>query len=177
VSRVAVRYSKALFELAVEQKIVEPVQNDLALIDKLCRENEEFDAALTNPLIDEPVKARVLRTLFEQTIHQLTYRFLQLLSKKRRIGFLREIIEHYNARVLEYQGVLPAVLLSADTLSREQVAKIKERIEAISGKSVLLSEELNPALIGGFIVRIRDTIIDLSVKTQLERLRTQLING
>jgi F-type H+-transporting ATPase subunit delta len=177
VSRVAIRYSKALFELAEEEKLVERVQEDLVSIDRLCRENAGFDAMLVNPLIDEPAKAKILSELFEHNVHEMTYRFLQLLSKKRRIGFLREIIGHYNDRVLDYQGIVPAVLLSADALSREAVGQIKERIERITGKKVQLSEKQNTEILGGFIIRIRDTIIDLSIKTQLDRLRTQLIQG
>jgi len=177
VSRVAIRYSKALFELAVEKKNVESIQHDLAVIDTLCRENPDFDTLLTNPLIDESAKAKILSTLFEKKLNNLTFRFLQLLSKKRRLGFLREIIERYNDRVLDYQGILPAVLLSADTLNREQVTQIKERIEKITGKSVQLAEKQDPDILGGFIIRVRDTIIDLSIKTQLDKLRTQLING
>ena len=176
-SRVAIRYSKALFELAVEQKLVEIIQNDLVMIDKVCTENTDFDAVLTNPLIEETIKTKILRELFEKDINRLTYRFLQLLSKKRRIGFLHEIIEHFNNSVLDYQGVLPVVLFSAGGLSREHVEEIRERIEKISGKSVRLAEKQDPAIIGGFILHIRDTIIDLSIKTQLDRLRTQLIHG
>jgi len=177
VSRVAIRYSKALFELAVEKKNVESIQHDLAMIDTLCLDNPDFDALLTNPLIDESAKAKILSTLFEKNLNILTYRFIQLLSKKRRLGFLREIIERYNDRVLDYRGILPAVLLSADTLTREQVTQIKERIEKITGKSVQLAEKQDPDILGGFIIRVRDTIIDLSIKTQLDKLRTQLING
>ena len=176
-SRVAIRYSKALFELAVEKKLVESIQQDLAMIDTLCSENPDFDALLTNPLIDEAAKAKILSEMFDKNVNELTNRFLQLLSKKRRIGFLREIIEHYNHRLLDYQGVLPAVLLSADKLSREQVAQIKERMEMITGKSLQLVEKQDPQILGGFIIRMRDTIVDLSIRTQLDKLRTQLIHG
>ena len=176
-SRVAIRYSKALFELAVEQKLVEIIQHDLKMIGKVITENTELEGILTSPLIEEAAKVKILADLFEKTINGLTYRFLQLLSKKRRIGFLLEIIDHFNNSVLDYQGVLPAVLFSADKLSREHVDVIRAHIEKITGRTIQLTENLDPAIIGGFIVRIRDTIIDLSIKTQLDRLRTQLIHG
>lgn len=176
-SRVAVRYSKALFDLAFEQKHVETIRADLAMINKACIENPEFYTALNNPLISEFVKAKMLRDLFQKNIHKLTFNFLQLLSRKKRSNYLLEIIEHYNERVLDYQGIIPAALRYADQLNKEQIEDIRLRLEQMTGKSILLSEKKDDSIIGGFIVRFKDTVIDLSIKTQLEKLKAQLIQG
>jgi F-type H+-transporting ATPase subunit delta len=177
VSRVAVRYSKALFELALEHKLVETVQADLAMISEIHRENPDFYTALNNPLIDEFIKAKMLGELFQKDINALTFNFLQLLSRKKRSAFLLEIIDHFNESVLDYQGILPATLFYAEQLSNEQIDEIKSRIEKMIGKSILLSKQIDPSIVGGFIVRIRDTVIDLSIKTQLNKLHAQLTHG
>ena len=176
-SRVAVRYSKALFDLTVEQNQIEMVQNDLGMIRDVCSENPDINAALNNPLIDEFIKARLLKELFQDQVRPLTFNFLQLLSRKKRSGFLPEIIGYFNERVLEYQNILPATLFFAEKVTVEQVERIKSRIEKLTGKSILITEQHDPSILGGFIVRIRDTVIDLSIKTQLDKLRRRLING
>ena len=176
-SRVAIRYSKALFELALEQNSLEQLQSDLTMIKDVCTEHPEFQDVLTNPLIVERVKARLLEELFAENVNQLTFRFLQLVSKKERSGFLLEMIDHFMERLLDHQGIVSGILISAQPMNREQVSAVKENIESMTGKTVLLSEQIDESLVGGFIVRIKDTVIDLSIKTQLEKLRGVLIHG
>ena len=176
-SRVAIRYSKALFELALEEQIMEEVRSDLEMIKDVCAGNTEFQNALNNPLIEERVKANLLKKLFEDKLNPLTFKFLQLLSKKKRSGFLLEMIYRYMERVLEHNDILSASLITAGQMERTHVDTIKNRVEDMTGKSVILSEQIDDTLVGGFIVKIKDTVIDLSIRTQLEKLRTQLVRG
>jgi F-type H+-transporting ATPase subunit delta len=176
-SRVAIRYSKALFQLAREENLVGEVQSDLKLIKEICTENADFQNMLINPLIEEYSKAKVLKDLFEKNINPLSFRFLQLLGRKKRSGFLLEMIDRFMDSVLEYKGILAGTLIASCALDSEQVEGIKKKVESITGKSVILSEQIDESMVGGFIVKIKDTVIDLSIRTQLEKLRTQLIQG
>ena len=176
-SRIAIRYSKALFDLAQEKKLIETVQTDLQMIKEVCLVNTDFQNALVNPLIEENVKAKLLTELFKDKLNPWTFKFLQLLTKKKRSGFLLEIIDQYLMRVLDHQGILSGLIISAKTLDHDQVEEVKEKITALTGKTVLLVAQIDDSVIGGFIVKIRDTVIDLSIRTQLEKLHTQLVSG
>jgi F-type H+-transporting ATPase subunit delta len=176
-SRIAIRYSKALFELALEKNVVEEVRSDLEMISRVCSENQQFNQLLNNPLIEEKTKSAVLKELFESKINPLSSKFLQLLSRKRRSGFLLEMIDKFIERVLEHQGVLSCLLISSEKVDSDQVKEIQKRIEQMTGKSVIFCYQTDKSLIGGFIVQIKDTVIDLSIKTQLEKMRTQLVYG
>ena len=176
-SRVAIRYSKALFQLAREENLVTQVQSDLEMIKETCSANVEFQNMLDNPLIEESAKAKVLKDLFEENVHQLTFRFLQLLSRKKRSGFLFEMIDHFMESVLDYRGILAGTLIASSPLESDQIDEIKKRVESLTGKSVIFAEQIDQSLVGGFIVKIKDTVIDLSIKTQLEKLRAQLVQG
>ena len=176
-SRVAIRYSKALFELALEQNLIDDVRVDLEMIRDVCTMNPEFQQTLNNPLIEEKVKSKVLKELFEGKVNSLTYKFLQLLSKKRRSSFLLEMIDNYLNRVLEHQGILSCLLISSKPVETDQREIIKDRIEALTEKRVILTSQIDNSVIGGFIVKIKDTVIDLSIKTQIEKMRTQLMSG
>jgi F-type H+-transporting ATPase subunit delta len=176
-SRIANRYSKALFELALENNIVEEVRSDLEMIHKVCSDNPDFAQLLNNPLIEEKTRSAIFKELFEVNVNPLCYRFLQLLSRKRRSGFLLEMIDKYLERVLDHQGVLSCLLISSQQVEVDQVDKIKNRIEEMTAKTVVFRYRIDPSVIGGFIVKIKDTVIDLSIKTQLEKMRTQLVYG
>jgi F-type H+-transporting ATPase subunit delta len=176
-SRVAIRYSKALFELALEKNLIEDVRTDLEMIQKVCAENPEFQQTLNNPLIEEKIKSNILRELFETKVNSLSFKFLQLLSRKRRSGFLLEMIDNYLQRVLDHQGILSCLLISLKPVESDQNDAIKERIESMTGKSVIFTYQIDGSLIGGFIVKIKDTVIDLSIKTQIEKMRKHLIHG
>jgi len=176
-SRVAIRYSKALFQLARDENLVMEVKSDLKVIKETCISNPEFQEMLNNPLVEEYVKAKILKNMFADKVNQLTFRFLQLLSKKRRSGFLLEMIDRFMESVLDYQGILTGTLVSSYAMDPAQVDEIKQKIEVLTGKKVLLTEQIDPSMIGGFTVKIKDTVIDLSIKTQLEKLRAHLVHG
>ena len=176
-SRIAIRYSKALFDLALEKELIETVQTDLQMIKEVCLGNADFQNALVNPLIDENVKAKLLTELFEDNLNPLTFKFLQLLSKKKRSGFLLEMIDQFLMRVLDHQGILSGLIISAKSLDPDQVEEVKNKITVMTGKTVLLVEQIDDSVVGGFIVKIKDTVIDLSIRTQLEKLHTQLVSG
>lgn len=176
-SRVAIRYSKALFELALEQDLIEDVRADLEMIQDVCTTSPEFQQTLNNPLIEEKVKSKVLKELFEKNVNLLTYKFLQLLSRKRRSSFLLEMIDNYLQRVLDHQGILSCLLISSRPVETDQIETIKGKIEALTEKSVIFTPLIDNSVIGGFIVKIKDTVIDLSIKTQLEKMRTKLLHG
>ena len=176
-SRVAIRYSKALFDLALEKNMVNEVRSDLELISKVCNDNPEFNHLLNNPLIEEKTKSNILKELFESKLNNLSYKFLQLLSKKRRSGYLLEMIDKYMGRVLDHMGILSCLLISSQPMDPEQVDAIKKRIEEMTGKNVIFRFLTDESIIGGFIVKIKDTVIDLSINTQLNKMRTRLARG
>jgi F-type H+-transporting ATPase subunit delta len=176
-SRVAIRYSKALFDLALEKNMIKEVRVDLEMIYKVCTDNPDYRQLLDNPLIEEKTKSSILRELFEARVNPLSYKFLQLLSRKRRSGFILEMIDKYVEMVLDHQGILSCLLVSSQEVETDQVNAIKERIEKMTGKNVVFSYLIDESVIGGFIVKIKDTVIDLSIKTQLEKMRIRLVHG
>ena len=176
-SRVAKRYSKALFALALQEQEIDAVQEDMNMIKTVISENPDLHNAMINPLINEKVKSKMLSEIFENRIQSLTFKFLQLLSRKKRSGFLTEMIDYYTERVLEYNGILSGELRSAKALDADQVNEIRSRIEVLTGKKVQLQAMVDHSLVGGFVVKVKDTVVDLSIKTQLEKMRAQLVHG
>jgi F-type H+-transporting ATPase subunit delta len=177
VSRVANRYSKALFRVALEQNKIDVVIEDLQMIQSLAEQNKDLKNLMQNPLIPTKKRISLIAALFEGKVDQLTFDFLNLICGKKRTAFLNEIAEKFAAHVQMHKGITPGVIRSAKKLSSGQREQIEKKVESLTGKKILFSEEIDQSLIGGFIVKVRDTVIDLSVKGQLEKLRHKLVHG
>jgi len=177
VSRVAVRYSKALFETALQKNKLDVVLSDLHGVEDLAGENRQFAQLLQNPLIQVNRKLKIITGLFQGRVDDLTFSFLVLVTQKKRIDFLLEMITHFARRIDDHNGILNGELFSAAKISSEQVEDIQSKIEIYTGKTVHLECRIDANLIGGFVVKIRDTVIDLSVNGQLEKLRNKLVFG
>jgi len=173
--RVAKRYAKALFGLAAEEKILETIETDVNMIDQVIAENEDLADMLGNPLINNQDKFSVLKEIFAKKINILSLNFLDLLARKKRLLILPDAIEAFNSMMLEYRNTVEAELVSAVELSDEQAGTIQEGIESITGKKLRLEKRLDPDIIGGFIVKVEDVVIDNSIRYQLAKLHEKLV--
>ena len=173
-SRVAKRYAKALFALAKEESLLDEIGNDLALISTLNKQSDDFGLLLSNPIINDKDKLKVLQDMFQGKVQKLTLNFLNLLSEKRRISFLPQAAEEFRLMMLDNAGEVEGELISAQKLSQEQIDKIRAKVEHITGKTVSLAEKVDKTVIGGFIVKVEDWVLDNSIRYQLVKLREQL---
>lgn len=176
-SRVGIRYSKALFQLAKEQHKLEQVESELVMLSGLIKSNRDLNGLLVNPLITAAKKVKIVSRVFKGKLDALTFNFVILICRNKRSDLLQEIIDQFRERVLEEQGTWQGQIFSAQTLAPAQIDLITKRIMDLTGKTVILKAQLDQNLLGGFIVKIKDTIIDLSIKGQLDQLRTKLISG
>lgn len=176
-SRVAIRYSKALFEIALEKGQLSEIEKDLSSIKEIIKKTEEFQKFLLNPLISAKSKTDLLKKTFKDSISPLSMNFLILTSSKKRSEFIEEIIARFEVLALDHNNILSVQVYSAVSLNPDQTEAIKNRLEKKTGKEVQLVEIIEKSLIGGFIVKIRDSVIDYSLKRQLERLKEKMIFG
>jgi len=176
-SRVANRYSKALFQLAREEQKIDLLESETKNLLDLIQTNNDLSNMLVNPLMTAAKKVEIVTRLFTGRFDPLTCHFLILVCRKKRSNLLAEIMTNFLDRVLEEKGIWKGTVYGAHPLTPGQIEQIRKRTMVLTGKTILLEEQVDHSLIGGFIVQIKDTIIDLSVKGQLNRLRTKLIFG
>ncbi len=170
----AIRYSKALLELAIEQNKVDLVLNDMDFFYNTSRENNDLLVFLKSPIIRSDKKLNVLHELFSH-FDVLTTSFMQLIIKNRREALLVEIAASFIKLVKDHKGIILVTLISASVLSKESKDKIISKIK-VSGQ-IELTELIDTRLIGGFVVRIGDIQIDASVNNQLKKLKLDLITN
>lgn len=170
----AIRYSKALLELAIEQNKVDLVLSDMDFFYTTSSENKDLLVFLKSPIIRSDKKLTVLQALFSH-FDILTSSFMQLITKNRREALLMEIAASFIKLVKDHKGIVPVTLISASALSKESKDKILSKIK-VSGQ-IELTEVIDTNLIGGFVVRIGDIQIDASVNNQLKKLKLDLITN
>ncbi len=172
------RYAKALILIGQEDGQAEQYSDELESMVGLFDTQEEFEKTLVNPLYNKNDRKKVLEAVLAATdLSAVMKSFMILLFDKGRIGFLREIASFYKDLADELKGVVKASIVSATELSAEAVDKIKEALSAKTGKTIVLSVEQDPGLIGGVVTKIGDLVLDGSVKTQLINMRETLTKG
>ncbi|KUG06220.1 ATP synthase F1 subunit delta [Solirubrum puertoriconensis] len=170
--RVAARYAKSLLDLAQEQGTLDTVKQDIELFSNTLEGSRDLRLLLRNPIVQHDKKLAILRRLFDGKVSDLTMRFFTIITQKNRENALEfigpEFLNQYNA----LRGVQTATVTTATPLTPELRAQVERLVVGQTGGQVLLQEQVDPALIGGFILRIGDRQIDDSVRTRLNRLRT-----
>ncbi|MBI5214420.1 MAG: F0F1 ATP synthase subunit delta [Ignavibacteriae bacterium] len=176
-TRAAYRYALALLGVAEEIKQLDAVSNDFVLMDAVINQTREFLLFLKSPVINKEKKKRVLDEVFSGKVSKTTSVFLQLMTTKNRENILPEIIQQFNKLRDERLGILNTEVRSAVAISNEQQQAIIEQLKQRTGKNIRLKMKQDPSIIGGFTVQYEDTVVDGSVRRQLEVLAERFATG
>ncbi|MBD3226229.1 MAG: ATP synthase F1 subunit delta [Caldithrix sp.] len=174
-NRVAKRYAKALFEQAREDDELNKIENDIQNIRSVIENNQDFKTFLASPLVSEDQKSEVLNQVFKDRTQQLTMNFIGLLAQKKRMMILNEIFISFADYVMDYRNQVKAQLISATELTKEQIDEIRKNVQSFIGKEVQLDVQINSKLIGGFVVKVEDKVIDNSIRYRLDTIREHLV--
>jgi F-type H+-transporting ATPase subunit delta len=166
-------YAKALFEAAQEQGRLEVVSDELHTFAAAVDEVPQLRELLVNPELDSRAKVEALRAILASS-DELVRNFLLLIAEKGRANQLAEIVREFDALLAAEEGILDVELTTAVELSDAEAKKLLEQIEQVSGRKLRATREVDPALIGGFVLRAGSHRADASVRGRLQRLRREL---
>src|SRR5437667_3174477 len=175
--KAARRYTTALYEIAEENKKTDKIKQDFESIKTSIDKSSELKLFLSTPIIICETKARVIAELFKSKVDDITIKFLQLLCKKNRENLLYDIAVDFLDLLNEERNILEATIKTAVDISSDNKKDLIEKLKIYTGKEVNATFEVDPAIKGGFVARIQDTIIDASIKRQLELLREKFMAG
>jgi F-type H+-transporting ATPase subunit delta len=172
VSGMAGRYAAALFDLAREANTIDAVKGELDRFDALIGESPELGRLVRSPVFSAEVQLRALAAVLERAgIGGLTEKFLKLVTSNRRLFAVRDMIKVFRALVADQKGEATAEVTVAEALKDEHVAALKSALKAVSGKDIDLSIKIDPAIIGGLVVKLGSRMVDSSLRTKLNAIR------
>ncbi len=175
---IARRYAKALLLIAKDDGNADQYRQELATLDALMADNQEFSSAVNNPLYEPASRKAILNDVVDKLQFSKPVKaFLQLLFDKGRFAFFHEINANYQKLVDELKGVARASVTSASALAPETLDRIKQTLAKKTGKQIILDVNEDPGLIGGVVTRIGDLVLDGSIRTQLLNMRESLKRG
>lgn len=174
-SKINVRYAKAFFSLAKEKGLTLELRADAALVATLCNTSSDFILLLESPVIKISKKVKVIRSIFEGKVHELSLNFLVLITENKREKFIPGIFRNLEDLYRQDEGIKSAVFTSVSILDESILARIKQMLEKEYNAKVELSQKVDEKLIGGFILRIDDKQYDASIATQLKKIKEELL--
>lgn len=176
-SKISIRYAKALFEFATEKKCIDAVKADMELLLNACVSNNEFKTFLANPTVTVSQKKTFFETLLKTKVKAETMQFLLLVVDNKRELFLEGIVRNFLERYRESKGVKSVTLSSSAPMSDAQKNKLIGFVEKKYNVKVELTEKIDKDLIGGFVLRVEDEQYDMSIASKLSKLRHTLLQA
>lgn len=168
-SKISHAYAKSLFEIGKEENQLEQFQEDLATLQQVFTENEQFSQ------LDHNDQKKLLVDMLTGKVPLDILHFLEVLIDNGRFHHLNEIINDFHYLVNDYFGIVEAVVTTPVDLETDQLAAMTRLFGAKLNKEVRIKTVLDPSLIGGYRVSIGDKVYDNSIKTQLKTLEKQML--
>jgi len=172
VSGMAGRYATALFELALEQNAVDAVGADLTKFDQLVAGSADLARLVRSPVFTAEEQLKALGAIIDRArISGLAARFLKVVVSNRRLFAIRDIINAYRAIVAKHKGEITAQVTVAEQVSGAHLAAIKDALNSVTGKQVQVDVRVDPAIIGGLVVKLGSRMVDSSLRTKLNAIK------
>lgn len=175
-STVALRYAKSLIDLAQEQNVVEAVYKDMVFFKKTADENRGLMLALKSPVVRHDKKLAILKGVFKEHVHPVSYTIFNIITQKNREGIMHSIAEEFVKLYDDYKGIVKAYITTSTPLTADLRKQFVSIVAGDTGKTVELNEKVDEKLIGGYVLRVGDRQLDASIRKQLNDLKVSLVN-
>ena len=170
------RYASALFSLARDANATDAVGASLDTFDRAILESADLQRLVRSPAFSAQEQVNAAGAVIARLgVTGVAANFVKLVAAKRRLFAIRDMIADYHKLNDSYRGVARAEVTSASALSDAHVAAIKDQLKAVTGgKDVQVSVKIDPGIIGGLIVKLGSRMVDGSLKTKLNSIRTAM---
>lgn len=172
-TRAALRYAKAVLNLAKDSKDESKVNEDMLLVAKTIAENKDLNVMLHSPIIKGGDKRKVLDALFEGKVNNITSGLFHLLEDNKRMDLLEWVAKKYTIIYDHLKHIDIAKVTTAVPLTKDIEKQVMVKVIEITGNKATLENVVNPNILGGFILRVGDVQYDASISNYLNELRKE----
>ena len=168
----AERYAAALLELADDRKELDSVAEDLSGLGRMVEQSADLQRLIRSPLIGREQQGRAMASLLERAgVGGLTRRFVLVVAQNRRLFALPQMIKAYLAELARRRGEVTAEVTAARELDEGEKSALDEALRQAVGGKVKIDLKVDPALIGGLVVKVGSRMVDSSLRSKLQRLQ------
>ncbi|RLD27278.1 MAG: ATP synthase F1 subunit delta [Bacteroidetes bacterium] len=171
-ARAAIRYAKAVLDLAKDQNTVEAVNNDMMLITETVEKSKDLSDMLQSPVLRSEIKKSALLEVFKDS-NAITVGLIDTLISNKRINILSDVASTYNQLYNQFRGSEVAIVTTAIPLSKDLKSKVLAKAKELTGNDVVVNNIVDESIIGGFILRIGDIQYDASIANKLNKLKRE----
>ncbi len=168
------RYAKALHAIAVENDILESMENELQFLAKILKQEKKFREVFYHPYILESEKKELIEKVFADKLSLYIMNFISFIIDKGREREVIVIVDEYTNLANETRNIVRADVTTAVPITDVEVSQIKANLEKKTGKDIRVSTKVDPAIMGGVVIRLGDKVMDGSIARHLERLQAGL---
>jgi F-type H+-transporting ATPase subunit delta len=166
------RYATALFELALEANAIEAVKDELDRFDALITESADLTRLVRSPVFSVDEQLQALSAVLERAgIGGLAANFLKLVVSNRRLFAVRDMIKAFRNLVAQHKGEATAEVTVAETLKDQHIEALRAALKSVTGKDVDLDVKVDPAILGGLVVKLGSRMVDNTLRTKLNAMK------
>lgn len=176
-ARPAIRYAKAVLNLAKERGVEDEVNSNMQLIAATISESKDLENMLKSPVIKSADKKKVLKAVFADSVNAISLGLFDLLGENKRMEMLEAIAKQYSVIYDFLKNMQVAKVTTAVPLTKALEEKVLAKIVALTGNETSIENAIDPSVIGGFILRIGDLQYDASISNHFNELRKEFDNS
>lgn len=176
-TRPALRYAKAILNLAKDSGVETEVNENMKLIVNTIAQSNDLDVMLKSPIIKASDKRNVLKALFADKVNNIIKGLFNLLEENKRMLMLETIAKQYSVIYDYYKSMQIAKVTTAVPITKDLESKVLAKVEEITGNKASIENIVNPEILGGFILRVGDVQYDASISNQFNELRREFDNS
>ena len=174
-SKIAAPYARALFDFSVEKNIMHQITADFQNLDIFLNEAPELLEYLNNPIVKQEVKGGILTKTLKSQLNNETFKFLMVLVERDRINLLTTIISSYLELIYQTASIKMIEVSTASAFTNLQKDTLIQKLkELTNAREIRLVINVDPSLIGGFLIKTESKVIDFTIKNQLQQLAKHL---
>lgn len=176
VTKLANRYAKSILDEAIHTNVLDGTVENLKSIQEAYNQSSELRDLLKSPLVKGDAKLKVLIEIFGNKVNTLVKNFLALIVDNKREAYLSQIIAEFMEQYNKLKEISELSITTAVQLKQEELVAIATKVkESLNLKNVKVNVNINPAIVGGFIVKLGDRVYDASISNKFRELRKELI--
>ena len=167
-------YGGSLYDLAAEENLTEPIMKEMLEIRQIFRDNQDYLKLLSEPSLKREERIGLIEKAFGEACERYLVSFLKLLCDRNMLGEYEGCCESYKKRFNADHNIAEAVVTSAVSLNSTQLKTLCGKLEQISGKTVNLTEKIDPKVLAGIKVELEGKLLDGTVSGRLDTMQRKL---